>query len=531
MMARRFLRHTAILLCLSVVFVTMSVQAGRAARSPGIYIPPLKTSQADELTATRWVASGTGGHMQVSAPADEAWAALEQALAGFGIKPLERDVAAREWLTDWVVWKYDSKTGTGQSKPGFSIVGKSLERHRFRFAVKSVDAADTAIITVTDHNRQEEVDITPDSIYSWLEWQARETQQGAADTFLRRLQIAFESALATRFVVEEELTTDADGGTVIIESAAEADADVVLITIPQGEEQPVQVVEPAIIPDQPSVAETVVAPPAESAAILQAPVPVIQAPDTAATLKEPAPVMQAPDTVATPKEPEPVMQAPDTAATPKEPAPVIQAPDTVATPKEPVPVIQAPAMAASTEPATTKAASETPAPAMAPAPPATESPSTTVAAVKPATTVRPAANGLLVKAAPTVAWQALQRSLQDMEIGRASGDDRQYLLTTDWIEADYNRKNQVLVMRSKDQPLWAFNLWGNRGIERHRFQLVLVPANQGTRSIIYAYHIGGQEQVDQTPDSSQTLLSWEEQQTSPAVALAFLRKLRIIIPQ
>jgi uncharacterized lipoprotein len=494
MMATRILRHTAFLLCLSVVCVSTSLQAGRPARSPGIYIPPLKTSQADELTATRWVTSGKGGHMQVSAPADEAWAALEQALAGFGIKPLERDVAAREWLTDWVVWKYDSKTGTGQSKPGLSIAGSTLERHQFRFTVQAGDAANTAIIMAADQARQEQVDIAPDSTYAWLEWQARDGQQAAADTFLRRLQIALESALATRFVVREELTTDTDGGTVIIESAAETDADVVLITLPQGGEQPVQAVEPAVIPDQPSVAETVVAPPAESAV----------------TLKEPAPVMKKTDTMAS-TEPQ------------SKPSPVASKPAS----ETPAPAI-APKPPAAEIPLSTVAKDK---PTTALGPPATEKLPSSVAAVKPATAVRPAANGLLVKAAPEVAWQALQRSLQDLEIKRASGDDRQRMLMTDWIDADYDRKNQLLVARSKEGPLWAFNLGGNRGIERHRFQLVLVPANQGTRSIIYAYHTGVQEQIDQTPDSEQTLLSWVDRETSPEVALAFLRKLRIIIPQ
>ena len=70
---------------------------------------------------------------------------------------------------------------------------------------------------------------------------------------------------------------------------------------------------------------------------------------------------------------------------------------------------------------------------------------------------------------------------------------------------DYDGKNQLLVMQSKDKPLWAFSLFG-KGIERHRFQLVMVPANEGTRSIVYAYHTGYQEQVDLTPDSEQTLL-------------------------
>ena len=515
MMATRILRHTAFLLCLSVVFVSTSLQAGRPARSPGIYIPPLKTSQADELTATRWVAHGKGGHMQVSAPADEAWAALEQALAGFGVKPLERHVAAREWLTDWVVWKYNSKTGTGQSKPGLSIAGSTLERHQFRFTVRAGDAANTAIIMAADQTRQEQVDIAPDSTYAWLEWQARDVQQAAADTFLRRLQIALESALATRFVVREELTSDADGGTVIIESAAETDADVVLITLPQGGEQPVQAVEPAVIPDQPSVAETVVAPPAESAVTLKEPAPVIKKTDTMASTE--------PQGKPSPAASIPASETPAPAIAPK--PPVAEIPLSTAAKVKPTtapgpPVAEIPLSAAAKVKPTT-----------APGPPATEKLPSTVAAVKPATAVRPAANGLLVKAAPEVAWQALQRSLQDLEIERASGDDRQRMLMTDWIEADYDRKNQLLVTRSKEGPLWAFNLGGNRGIERHRFQLVLIPANQGTRSIIYAYHTGVQEQIDQTPDSEQTLLSWVDRETSPEVALAFLRKLRIIIPQ
>jgi len=523
-MTRRILRHTALLLCLSLVFVSMSLQAARTARSPGIYIPPLKTSQADELTATRWDVTATGGHMQVNAPADEAWAALEQTLAGFGIKPLQRDVAVRAWLTDWVVWKYDSKTGTGQSKPGFSFTGKNLERHRFRFTVKTGDAADTAIIMATDHTRQEQVDIAPDSTYAWLEWQARDVQQAAADTFLRRLQIALESALATRFVVREELTSDADGGTVIIESEAETDADVVLITLPQGGEQPLQAMEPVVIPDQPSVAVTVVAPPAESAATPKESPPVVKETDTMASTE--------PQSRPTPVASKPAGDTPAPAIAPEPPA--TESPSSTPadrrslTAAKPASEIPAPAPPAAETPPSTAAAVK---PTTAPEPSAAETPSSTAAAVKPSAPVRPAANGLLVKAAPDVAWQALQRSLQDLEIGRASGDDRQYLLTTDWIEGDYDRKNRVLVMRLKDEPLWAFSLSGNRGLERHRFQLVIVPANQGTQSIIYAYHTGSQEQIDQTPDSSQTLLSWVDRETSPEVALAFLRKLRIIIPQ
>ena len=143
--------------------------------------------------------------------------------------------------------------------------------------------------------------------------------------------------------------------------------------------------------------------------------------------------------------------------------------------------------------------------------------------------VKPAANGLLVSASPAVAWPALLQALDDLEIPIDQEDGQQHLLTTGWVNADYDEKNHQLVLRSKEGPKWAFNMFG-KGIERQQYQVVMVPANQGVRSIIYAYNTGFQQQIDQTPDSSQTRLVWEDQDTSPDVALALLRRLRIVIP-
>lgn len=154
----------------------------------------------------------------------------------------------------------------------------------------------------------------------------------------------------------------------------------------------------------------------------------------------------------------------------------------------------------------------------------------TVAVIKPEAAAQPDTRGLLVRASPAIAWPALLQSLDDLEITREHEDDRQHLLTTGWIDADYDDKNQLLVMRSKEGPEWAFNIFG-KGIERHRFQLIMVPANEGERTIIYAYHTASQEQVDKTPDSSQTVLDWEDRKTDPDVAVALLRRLRILIPQ
>ena len=189
----------------------------------------------------------SGAYLEVRASREGAWQALEQALANLGIKALRKDPAAGEWLTDWVVWKYDKETGKAQSKPGFSLKKQSLERHRFLFTLKAGDSADRVRIVATDTTRQREVDITPDSEYSWMEWKDRDPQQEAADTFLQRLQLPIESALATRFVVSREIVSGKDGVAVVAETDSRTDADVELITFPQAavaaKTQPVQVMQ------------------------------------------------------------------------------------------------------------------------------------------------------------------------------------------------------------------------------------------------------------------------------------------------
>ena len=121
------------------------------------------------------------------------------------------------------------------------------------------------------------------------------------------------------------------------------------------------------------------------------------------------------------------------------------------------------------------------------------------------------------------------QALADLDIPIETSGAQQYLLDTGWMNANYEEQNHQLVLRSKQGPKWAFSLLDGKGEERHKFRIEMVAANQGTRSIIHAYHIASQEQVDLTPDSSQTVLSWEDRQTSADVALALLRKLRIVI--
>ncbi len=474
-----------------VIILPSTLYAARPDRSPGIFIPEQKNTDTTSFTGTRWMETAVGGSLEVAASTNETWEALDQALSSFGIKALNRDNEKGEWLTDWVVWKYDSKTGAARSKPGFGFGSRSLERHRFLFQVRPGQSPGHSVIVAQDRQREREVDLHPDSEYSWLEWKVREPQQQAADSFLKRLQLPVESALNTRFVGSADVTRTTTGDTVVVEDAADTSADVVLIRTPVPE---AEVVKPA----------TVVTEPVKQ--LIPDPLP---GPESAgARIQEQKPGATA--VIPSGRQPEIATSQP-----PIQPAdvppiePELQPEPSVTT--RVVPGAESPVKPPVSKPVAQPTAKPRP------------------EAVKPDAPVRLAANGLLVRTSPAVTWPALLKSLDDQEIIRDSEDGEQYLLTTDWIGANYDRKNQLLVMQSKEGPVWGFGLFG-KGIERHRFQVVVVPANQGTRSIIYAYHIVSQEQVDSTPDSSQTRLEWEDRDTSPDVALAFLRQLRIVIP-
>ena len=504
-------QYSLLLLAASAILACTSLQAGRPDRSPGTYIPLLKNTRAGEFSDTSWVSGARGAHLEVRASREGAWQALDQALANLGIKALRKDTAAGEWLTDWVVWKYDQATGKAQSKPGISLKSQELERHRFLLMLKAGDSADRLKIEATDTARQQEVDITPDSEYSWLEWKKRDTQQAAAETFLQRLQLPIESALATRFVVSGEIVKGKDGVAVVADTDSRTSADVVLISIPE-------------------------------AAVAVAPQP-LQEMQTPAQPATPAAAVAVPDRgmVTAP----PVMKT-------RVPAPAVESatrkgvitPDATINLRKDVAAESAIAASTVVPPVSTRAKTITAAAAeTAAAEPdyldlAPDEPQSTAAAKtgqvvmagQPAAAATAASNGLLVRAAPGVTWPALVQSLKDLDITIEQSDERQHILLTGWVDANYDVKKQLLVMQSKDKPLWAFSLFG-KGIERHRFQIVMVPANNSTQAIIYAYHIGSQEQVDLTPDSEQTLLSWKDRDSSPDVALALLRKLRIVIPR
>jgi hypothetical protein len=352
-------------------------------------------------------------------------------------------------------------------------------------------------------------------------------QQGAADTFLQRLRLPIESALATEFIVAEDITRTVAGDLVVTEATVDTSADFVLITIPDtgvtsiqppppeptpaANDTPTQEPKPAEAREKESKQPVMMAQepvdttaPAGKTVPEQPPVPELQPAEQVTLQPEPAVTRMAKSPQGTQRAREAVTTQPQ--AMPEEETRPPQ-------PAEP-PVMKQPPVA----PVASTVTAAVPQTA-----PATQAKTV----IQPDAPVKPAANGLLVSASPAVAWPALLQALHDLEIPIDQEDGQQHLLTTGWVNADYDEKNHLLVLRSEE--VWAFNMFG-KGIERQQYQVVMVPANQGVRSIIYAYNTGYQQQIDQTPDSSQTLLVWEDQDTSPDVALALLRRLRIVIP-
>lgn len=384
---------------------------------------------------------------------------------------MQRDEGQRRLRTDWVLWTWDPDSGTGNSKPPLKALSRTYERHRFEFTVGADAAGKGAVIEIRDAARQREVDITPDSEYTWLKWTDAELQAAAAQSFLHRLQGDIESALSTS-----------------------------IIPVTGSPPRIIEAVEPATHGDQTSspLASGGVAP---AAVIVEPATAVVPAPEVSG---EPAQRQR----VEQPVEAQTALPADSGAPPPPVPAtPPVKADAIERTEQTPIPK----ELAASPKP---------------PAPVATPS----AHADNPPLPAAPRAvqGGLLVNAGPDATWQALREALDALGVKLQSSDQRQHMLTTEWIDANYDRKNQQFLMESKNEERWAFNVWG-KGRQRHRFQLILIPVDGAVRTMIYAYHTGFQEETDRTPDSSQTLLYWKDHATEPAIAMAFLRRLRLVV--
>lgn len=368
-------------------------------QDPGVYVPELRFVSPG---ATDIEAVDGGAVLRVPLPAGRARQVLQRALSRLGISTTADPAVPDRLVSGWILWSYDPESQRGSSKrPGFAF-SDTLERHRFGFTVEAAETPEQSRIRIIDLGHQKEVDIAPDSEYSWLEWRDFPAQPSAALSFLRRLQGDYESAMSSMLL------------------------------------------------------------------------PAAPAPVTAT----PAPVRPT-----------------EVPAAPAPPVSGAESPPPAAPGVGPV----------------------------APPPTAERSPVAT-----PPVAGQLRGGGLLVSAPAASVWRALQNTLQGMQIDVASSDERQRLVRTDWVLAHYDPKNQRLYLQSNESGRWAFD-WRGRGRQRHRFQFIVIPVGDGSQAMIYAYHTDFQEKVDRTPDSSQTLLAWEDRKPDPRIAAALLRQLRIVV--
>jgi len=419
------------------------------------------------------------------------WQLLNRVLENLAVKFRERDVQQHRLVSDWILWVWDPGLEVGRSKPPLKALSRSYERHRFAFSLHAGTTADNAVLHIHDQARQREVDITPDSEYTWLQWQGAPPQTEAARSFLRRLQGDFEAALSSRLVPS------------------------VTVAPPRTGHKPAVTAPPRIVPAL-TVPEQTTAPARpgpQSKPVVVSPSPVMITPPVSVRAPVGTAIEALPLPTTAPVKP-PVTTPPPAAeqstvtvesSTRAQAQPTVQQPPPVTVSAPPGERTEITAHSSSTAGRLTKH----------------QSPAHIPTAVQ---------GGLLVDGNPNATWQALHRAITTLGVGLQSSDQAQHMLTTRWISARYNPKNQQFLLKSNEDERWQLNIWGNSR-ERHRFQLIVIPVDGGVRSLVFAYHTGYQVETDRTPDSSQTLLYWKDRKPDPAIAMAFLRRLRLMVSQ
>lgn len=137
-------------------------------------------------SGTRW--------LKVDAPPQAAFRAVELALAERGIA-FQADAGAREILTDWLDYRYDSKRDLLRPAPeagpqwAFNYKGQGRQRHRFRLQVHPGGAPGVSFVEARHVGFREQVDLTPDAMITQLSWQDRDPQGRIAEAFLRELRV------------------------------------------------------------------------------------------------------------------------------------------------------------------------------------------------------------------------------------------------------------------------------------------------------------------------------------------------------
>lgn len=93
--------------------------------------------------------------------------------------------------TDWISWHFDAdskKTLSSQNNRFFTL--NTRDKYKFRLSIK--DIQQHPAITLDKVDREQQVDITPDTGMVWLKWKQEEPDAEAVNAFMHRLQTEYE---------------------------------------------------------------------------------------------------------------------------------------------------------------------------------------------------------------------------------------------------------------------------------------------------------------------------------------------------
>lgn len=136
--------------------------------------------------------------------------------------------------TDWISWHFDAdskKTLSNQNNRFFTL--NTRDKYKFRLSIK--DIQQHPAITLDKVDREQQVDITPDTGMVWLKWKSKEPDTEAIKAFMHRLQTEYEIlALESKYSLTKKpvaISVIAANEAAANEAAANKTADIAPVNI------------------------------------------------------------------------------------------------------------------------------------------------------------------------------------------------------------------------------------------------------------------------------------------------------------
>ncbi len=113
----------------------------------------------------------------------------------------------------------------------------------------------------------------------------------------------------------------------------------------------------------------------------------------------------------------------------------------------------------------------------------------------------PDSNYLALDMSVDQAWGIVIKQAAKKSVPMANTHNRQHMLNTEWMYAEYNTEKASLDTSKTDS-------------QRHQFQVMVIPGARSDKSTIFVYHTGFQKKSDKN--------TWADEDTQEAIAAAFL---------